>query len=109
MMTSRERVLTALNHEEPDRVPLFFGTAGELLLRLDTRGYERFVQSEGFGARYTGGLSYAMMSRWLRRKAIDFAAAAGCLKHSIPGDFNLVSFEEVHALAGGAGTGRIQR
>ena len=65
-------------------------TFGELLLRLVTRGYERFVQSEWGVARYTGGdaftggLIYTMMSGCLRRKAIEFAAAAGCLKHSIP-------------------------
>lgn len=41
--------------------------------------------------------------------AIDFAVAASCLKHSIEHDFNHVSVQEVEALAGGNGTGRVQR
>jgi 2-dehydro-3-deoxygluconokinase len=40
---------------------------------------------------------------------IEFAAAVGCLKHSIPGDFNLVSIDNVQALADGDATGRIRR
>jgi 2-dehydro-3-deoxygluconokinase len=40
---------------------------------------------------------------------VEFAAAASCLKHSIPGDFNQVSREEVMALVKGGGSGRIQR
>ena len=42
-------------------------------------------------------------------KAIEFAVAASCLKHSIEGDFNLVSKEEVLKLAGGDASGRVQR
>ena len=41
--------------------------------------------------------------------AIEFAVAAGCLKHSIRGDANLVSRAEVEALAGGSGAGRVER
>jgi 2-dehydro-3-deoxygluconokinase len=40
---------------------------------------------------------------------VEFAAAASCLKHSIPGDFNLVSVEEVKALMAGDASGRVQR
>ena len=43
------------------------------------------------------------------QETVDFAAAAGCLKHSIYGDFNLISFDEINALVGGGGSGRIQR
>ena len=75
-----------------------------------SRTYDmQMVDRIGGGDAFTGGLIYAMLSGWPRRKAIEFAAAAGCLKHSIPGDFNLVSFDEVQALAGGGATGRIQR
>jgi 2-dehydro-3-deoxygluconokinase len=69
----------------------------------------QFVDRVGGGDAFTAGLIYGLLSAWPAQKTIDFAAAAGCLKHSIPGDFNLVSFEEVQALANGAGTGRIQR
>jgi 2-dehydro-3-deoxygluconokinase len=43
------------------------------------------------------------------QETVEFAAAAGCLKHSIHGDFNLVSFDEVKSLVDGDGSGRIQR
>ncbi|ULQ60247.1 sugar kinase [Brucepastera parasyntrophica] len=42
-------------------------------------------------------------------RMLDFAVAASCLKHSIPGDFNLVTREEVEALCKGSGSGRVQR
>jgi 2-dehydro-3-deoxygluconokinase len=75
-----------------------------------SRSYDmQMVDRIGGGDAFTGGLIYAVMSGWLRRKAIEFAAAAGCLKHSIPGDFSLVSLDEVHALVGGDGSGRVQR
>lgn len=75
-----------------------------------SRAYDmQTVDRIGGGDAFTGGIIYTMMSRWRRRKAIEFAAAAGCLKHSIPGDFNLVSLDEVHALVAGDGSGRIQR
>ena len=40
---------------------------------------------------------------------IEFAVAASCLKHSIEGDMNMVSVDEVKKLAGGDGSGRVQR
>ena len=41
--------------------------------------------------------------------ALDFAIAASCLKHSIPGDFNRVTIAEVEKLAGGDASGRVSR
>jgi 2-dehydro-3-deoxygluconokinase len=41
--------------------------------------------------------------------ALEFAVAASCLKHSILGDFNLATVEEVKRLAGGDASGRVQR
>lgn len=43
------------------------------------------------------------------QEALEFAVAASCLKHSVEGDFNAVSVSEVAALAGGDGSGRVQR
>jgi 2-dehydro-3-deoxygluconokinase len=40
---------------------------------------------------------------------IEFAVAASCLKHSIIGDYNLVSVKEVEGLIAGGGSGRVQR
>ena len=42
-------------------------------------------------------------------KAVSFAAAASCLKHSIPGDYNFVSLAEVESLARGNASGRVSR
>ena len=43
------------------------------------------------------------------QEALEFAVAASCLKHSVPGDFNRFSVEEVNALITGGGSGRVQR
>ncbi|MCI5666379.1 MAG: sugar kinase, partial [Spirochaetia bacterium] len=56
-----------------------------------------------------GGLIYACLNGKSTQEAVDFAVAASCLKHSIEGDYNMVSVDEVEKLAGGNGSGRIQR
>jgi 2-dehydro-3-deoxygluconokinase len=43
------------------------------------------------------------------KEALEFAVAASCLKHSIPGDFNRFTADEVNALIKGGGSGRVQR
>ena len=67
------------------------------------------VDRVGGGDSFGGGLIYALLNGYEPQKAIDFAVAASCLKHSIEGDFNLVSTSEVEALAGGNASGRVQR
>ena len=67
------------------------------------------VDRVGGGDSFGGGLIYSCLNGYSTQDAVEFAVAASCLKHSIEGDFNLVSVEEVQALAGGNGTGRIQR
>ena len=67
------------------------------------------VDRVGGGDSFGGGLIYAMMNGYDAQGAIEFAVAASCLKHSIEGDFNAVSVAEVKALAGGDGSGRVQR
>ena len=62
MLTSRERVLCALNHEEPDRVPIFFGTSGATTMLAPA--YERLKAHLGIAARPTifwRGLQYVLM------------------------------------------------
>jgi len=44
-----------------------------------------------------------------RRHALEFAAAASCLKHTIPGDFNLAGVDEVESLLEGDQSGRVRR
>ncbi len=69
----------------------------------------RIVDRVGGGDSFSGGLIYALLSGYDGQAAVDFAAAASCLKHSIEHDFNLVSVEEAALLAGGNGSGRVQR
>ena len=67
------------------------------------------VDRVGGGDSFGGGLIYSLLSGFDDQKAINFAVAASCLKHSIEHDFNLVSVAEVEALAGGNASGRVQR
>lgn len=67
------------------------------------------VDRVGGGDSFSGGLIYGLLSGMSSQETVEFAAAASCLKHSIHGDFNQVSRDEVLALIGGSGSGRIQR
>ena len=67
------------------------------------------VDRVGGGDSFGAGLIYAMKSGYSTRDAVEFATAASCLKHSIEGDYNQVTVAEVKALAGGDGSGRVQR
>ena len=67
------------------------------------------VDRVGGGDSFGGGLIYALTSGYDAQKAIEFAVAASCLKHTIEGDYNLVSVAEVESLAGGNASGRVQR
>ena len=67
------------------------------------------VDRVGGGDSFGGGLIYACLSEMSPQEMIEFAVAASCLKHSIEGDFNQVSVDEVMKLAGGDASGRVQR
>ncbi len=67
------------------------------------------VDRVGGGDSFGGGLIYSCLNNYAPQQAIEFAVAASCLKHSIEGDFNMVSVNEVKTLAGGDGSGRVQR
>lgn len=67
------------------------------------------VDRVGGGDSFAAGLIYALLNGKENQEAISFAVAASALKHSIEGDFNRVSIEEVQRLAGGDGSGRVQR
>ncbi len=67
------------------------------------------VDRVGGGDSFGGGLIYALRSGYDAQKAIEFAVAASCLKHTVEGDYNLVSLSEVESLAGGNASGRVQR
>ena len=67
------------------------------------------VDRVGGGDSFGGGLIYSLLNGYEPQAAIEFAVAASCLKHSIEGDYNLVSLAEVKNLADGDGSGRVQR
>jgi 2-dehydro-3-deoxygluconokinase len=67
------------------------------------------VDRVGGGDSFGAGLIYAFLAQMPPQEAIEFAVAASCLKHTIEGDFNAVSVSEVEKLAGGDGSGRVQR
>ncbi len=67
------------------------------------------VDRVGGGDSFAAGLIYGLQKLGDHREALEFAVAASCLKHSIPGDFNRVSADEVKALVSGGGSGRVQR
>lgn len=74
------------------------------------REYEmQMVDRIGGGDAFTAGLIYGLLSGWSGQETVEFATAAACLKHSIPGDFNLVSMEEVKALVKTGEAGRVRR
>jgi 2-dehydro-3-deoxygluconokinase len=75
-----------------------------------SRQYEiQIVDRVGGGDAFAAGLIFGLLSKFEPQRAIDFAAAAACLKHSIPGDFNLVSREEVEQLLAGEAPGQVRR
>ena len=67
------------------------------------------VDRVGGGDSFGSGLIYACLEGYTSQEAIEFAVAASCLKHSIEGDYNMVSVDEVKKLAGGDASGRVQR
>lgn len=67
------------------------------------------VDRVGGGDSFGGGLIYSLLSGKNSQDAIEFAVAASALKHSIEGDYNMVTVSEVEKLAGGDGSGRVQR
>ena len=67
------------------------------------------IDRVGGGDSFGGGLIYALLNGKSTQDAVEFAVAASALKHSIEGDYNMVTVSEVEKLAGGDGSGRIQR
>ncbi|KJS84464.1 MAG: 2-dehydro-3-deoxygluconokinase [Peptococcaceae bacterium BICA1-8] len=67
------------------------------------------VDRVGGGDSFCGGLIYGLLSGMNNKDALEFAVAASCLNHTIHGDFNIVSVDEVNNLMSGDGSGRVQR
>jgi len=79
---------------------------------LETKTYQitDIVDRVGGGDSFMGGLIYGLLTyKDDDQKALDFAVAASCLKHTIYGDANLVTVDEVEKLMGGDASGRVSR
>ena len=69
----------------------------------------KIIDRVGGGDSFGGGLIYALLTGKSTQEAVEFAVAASALKHTIEGDYNMMTVSEVEKLAGGDGSGRIQR
>ena len=67
------------------------------------------VDRIGGGDSFGAGLIYSLLEGKDTQSAVEFAVAASALKHAVEGDYNMVSVAEVQKLAGGDGSGRVQR
>ncbi len=67
------------------------------------------IDRVGGGDSFGGGLIYSCLMGKTTQECVEFAVAASALKHTIEGDFNFVSVDEVEKLAKGSGSGRVQR
>jgi 2-dehydro-3-deoxygluconokinase len=78
---------------------------------LTSTRYEitNIVDRVGAGDSFAAGFIFGLITYQDDQRALEFAAAASCLKHSVPGDFNRVDVGEVEALVKGEGSGRVQR
>lgn len=78
---------------------------------LSSRHYEitDIVDRVGSGDSFAAGLIYGLITYGDDQRALEFATAASCLKHSIPGDFNRISVSEVETLVKGEASGRVRR
>lgn len=75
-----------------------------------SRRYEiDIVDRVGAGDSFAAGLIYALLQKQSAQEAVEFAAAASCLKHSIRGDYNFSSLNEIKTLLAGDASGRVQR
>ncbi len=75
----------------------------------DKYNINNIVDRVGGGDAFASGLIYGLLNLPDHRAALEFATAASCLKHSIPGDYNRVSLADVNSLLKNGGSGRIQR
>jgi 2-dehydro-3-deoxygluconokinase len=78
---------------------------------LSSRHYEitNIVDRVGGGDSFAAGLIYGLRTYNDGQRALEFATAASCLKHSVLGDINRVSVAEVETLVAGDASGRVQR
>ena len=86
------------------------GSAAPTAEAIRSRRYDvRLIDRVGGGDSFAAGLIHGLLTKDRAAAALDFAVAASALKQTIPGDLNLTSASEVEKLAGGSGSGRVER
>ena len=86
------------------------GRAAPLATATRSRRYDvRLVDRVGGGDSFAAGLIHGLLTKGDAADALEFAVAASALKQTIPGDLNLSTADEVEKLAGGSGSGRVER
>lgn len=107
-----QKVITTLRSSINANHNNWFGVLWDGKKLFESRKYEitHIVDRVGGGDSFMGGLIYGLLTyKNDDQKALDFAVAASCLKHTIYGDFNLVTVDEVEKLMGGDASGRVAR
>ena len=82
---------------------------GKKLYKSKEYRITHIVDRVGGGDSFMGGLIYGLLVYGDDQKALDFAVAASCLKHTVYGDYNRVTVQEVEKLMGGDTSGRVMR
>ncbi len=82
---------------------------GKELFQAPVYDITHIVDRVGGGDAFMAGLIYGLISYKDDQKALDYAVAASCLKHTIKGDFNIISVDEVEKLMAGDSSGRVSR
>ena len=77
--------------------------------KLSSKYDIQIIDRVGSGDSFTAGLIYGLINGKSNQETVEFAAAASCLKHSVEGDYNRVTVEEVESLIRNGGSGRVQR
>ena len=86
------------------------GKAQPLTAPVRSRQYDvRLVDRVGGGDSFAAGLIHGLLTKDDAEAALNFAVAASAMKQTIPGDLNVVTAPEVEKLAGGSGSGRVER
>ena len=99
---------SSLSANDNDWAGMLYDTATDKAV-LSPTYHIHIVDRVGGGDSFGGGLIYALITGKSSQEAIEFAVAASALKHSVEGDYNRMGVSEVEKLAGGDGSGRVQR
>lgn len=109
MVATTLRGSISASHNTWSAVLMARADGGKSVYTAPTYQITPIVDRVGGGDSFMGGLIYGLKTYGDNQRALEFATAASCLKHTILGDFNLVTVQEVEKLMGGDASGRVSR